>query len=74
MVIDNFYIRRSIFSPPETCAPLAVYANAILALAVVLEGFEVIVWRDSQIDEFYRSIKHSQFALHDVQEILRKSP
>jgi hypothetical protein len=44
-----------------------------LALAVVFEGFEVIVGRDSEIDEFYGGIKHSQLALHHVQEVSRKS-
>ena len=73
MVIDNFYVRWATFSPTKTHAPLAVHANAVLALAVVFEGLEVIVGRDSEIDEFYGGIKHSQLSLHHVQEVSRQS-
>jgi hypothetical protein len=67
VVIDNFDVRRPVFGPTKTEAPLSIHANAVPASTVVFEGFEVIVGRDFQVDELHGGIKHTQFALHDIQ-------
>ena len=42
MVINNFNVISVFIMPNETDAPLAVYPNAVLPLAVPFQGFESV--------------------------------
>lgn len=60
MVIDDLDILGAGSGPDKTHAPLPVHANAVLALSVALQGFEVIVRGNSQIFQIRCAIEHRQ--------------
>jgi hypothetical protein len=42
---------RTIFTPHKTHAPLIIHPNAVLTLALTLEGLEFVAWRNPQAIE-----------------------
>jgi len=57
VVIRNFNIRGMTRIPLEADAPLLVHADAMLALAIVLQDFELIRDRDQEIFQIFRSVQ-----------------
>jgi hypothetical protein len=51
MVVGDFDVARIAVVPFETEAVLIVDANAVLARAITLQGFEAVAGRDSQFIE-----------------------
>ena len=49
MVIHNFHVKRILALPAETDPPLVIYANAVLAFAVIFQGFQMVAIRHTQI-------------------------
>ena len=62
MVIDDFDIPGILPIPAETNAILVIHANAMLALAVSLEGFQPIAGWDAKFVEGLDGIDLRQFA------------
>jgi hypothetical protein len=42
VVIHNFNLMRAVFTPNKAQPPLVVDADAVLTLAVILQGFELV--------------------------------
>lgn len=49
MVIDYLNVMGMPIAPDKTNAPLSIYANTVLTLAVARKRFEPIAWRNTQI-------------------------
>ena len=62
VVIDYLNATRIAINPAETNAPLAVDANAVLALALILQRFQPVGGRYSQVIQSLRRIEHPQLA------------
>ena len=62
MVADNLYGVCVAFFPYETNAPLVVDTNAMLALSVAGQFFQMIGWRIAQVLQRFRCIQDFQFA------------
>jgi len=45
MIINNFYIKGIAVFEAEAQAPLVIYANALLALAISTQSFQPVAWR-----------------------------
>lgn len=60
MVIDNFYILGAFGCPHEADAPLVVDADAVLALAVALQGFKPVAGRDTQVVQHMGRVQQAQ--------------
>jgi hypothetical protein len=43
VVIDDFHVLRASGRPDETNSPLPDHADAVLAFAIALQGFEAVV-------------------------------
>ena len=65
MVIGNFYVLGAVPLPPETDAPLSVDPDAVLPLALSLQGFEAITRRDSQVPQRLGGLIISNFRRAD---------
>src|SRR3569833_2333343 len=61
MVIGNFYIRCMSRSPFEADSPLLVDADAVLALPVATEGFQLVRYRNRKILQTFCSVELLQF-------------
>ena len=72
VVVCDFNVYRASIRPTKAYAKLVVDANAVLSLAVALEGFQPVSRRNTEIVEPHRRVKHPQFALHDAVEVLRE--
>ena len=66
MIVHDFNIEDFAFPPGKTNPPLVVDSDAVLALAITLEGFEPISRRHLQIIEATRLVK--------VQELSARNP
>jgi hypothetical protein len=62
MVIHNFHVQRIFAVPSEANPPLVIYADAVLAFAVVFQGFQVVAIRHTQIIQAARLMQHQQFS------------
>lgn len=49
MIIHNLNIFSACIRPTKTEAELIVYANAVLPYAIILQGFQAVSGRHSQI-------------------------
>ena len=61
MVIHNFYVERIFALPAEANSPLVIHANAVLAFAVVFQGFQMVAVRHAQIVQTPRLMQQQQF-------------
>jgi hypothetical protein len=61
MVVHNFHVKRILTLPAEANPPLVVHADAVLAFAVVFQGFQMVAIRDTQIIQASRLIQQQQF-------------
>ena len=59
MVVDDLYVFRSHFSPGEAKPELIVDPNAVLACTIALKWLEPICGRESQVPQFFRTVKLS---------------
>lgn len=57
MIIYYLDIMRISINPSETDAPLLVDPNAVLALSITLQGFELVSRRNSQIVQPNRGVQ-----------------
>jgi hypothetical protein len=62
VVVDDFDIGWSSFSPSETDAPLVIDADGILATAVAGKRFEPVSGRSAQIVEIARGMQHIELS------------
>jgi hypothetical protein len=52
MVVHNFYVQRILTMPAEANPPLIVHADAVLAFAAALQGFEPVSRRHGYVSQF----------------------
>lgn len=62
MIINDFDVFRSIFSPPEAHSIAFVNPNTVLSLPVSSQGLETVTWRKAQVLQLSSSVEHIQFA------------
>ena len=62
MVVYDFNFEGVARLPAKTNAPLVVNPNTMLALPVMLQGFEPVVRRNRQIPQNARIVEHSELA------------
>jgi len=74
MVIHNFHIQRIFALPAETNAPLVVDVDAVLAFAVVFQGFQVVAVRLAQVIQTPRLMQQQQFAPRRALNLVRQPP
>jgi len=74
MVVDEFDSGRTGGSPHEAQTPLAVDAQRVLALAVALQGFEVVRWRHPQIIKPTSGIKLGHLSKGTFRQVWREAP
>lgn len=68
MIIHNFNIRRTVLRSAKADALLLVVdTNAVLANAIFLQSFKLVIWRDTQMVKVSSGIEHPQFSLYYVQ-------
>ena len=61
MVIRNFHVKHILALPAEAHATLVIDADAVLAFAVVLQGFQTVAIRHTQIIQAARLMQQQQF-------------
>ena len=61
MVVAAFHVVRITVYEPKTNAPLIVYGNSVLALAVILECVKVIAWWHFQVAQGRRQVDVLEF-------------
>ena len=49
MIVNDLYVSSALRGPDEADSPLLVYADAVLAFPIVLEGLEAVARRNLQI-------------------------
>ncbi len=62
MVVHNFHVERILTLPAEAYPPLVIHADAVLAFAVVLQGFQVVAVRRAQVIQAPRLIPRTSSA------------
>ena len=62
MVVQNFNLMRAVFMPDKAYPPLIVNANAMLPIAVALEGFEVVSWCNLKTRQLGCSVQLQELA------------
>lgn len=72
VIVDNFNVKGVAVFPFETDAPLPIDANAVLPLAITLEGFKVVRRRDTQVIQRDRRIELGKPPLRSCDDIGRK--
>jgi hypothetical protein len=63
VIIHDFYVVGIAAAPNKADAPLLVDADAVLALSIALQRFQVITWRRPQIPQFDGDIQLPQLSL-----------
>jgi len=53
VIISNFNIQGMTCIPPEANPPLLVDSDTVLAVAITLQGFKLIGYRDRQILQIF---------------------
>jgi hypothetical protein len=74
MVVHNFHFKRILTLPAEANAPLVVHADAVLAFAVVLQGFQVVAVGRAQVIQAPRLMQQQQFPPRDALNLRRQPP
>ena len=74
MVIHNFNVPCIRALPAEADTPLVIDANAVLAFALALQGFESIAGRYTQIVEAPGLIQQKEFPSRDPLNLRRQPP
>ena len=71
VIIDDLDIVWRTVSPNETYPPLGIYADAVLAGAIALQGFQPVPrWR-GQIRQFRCCIDHVQLSQRRIAKCLK---
>jgi hypothetical protein len=73
MVVGYLDLEGVAIFPMETDAPLVVYANGILALAIPFQGFESVRWRIKKFRNIQNGIENPKFVKCSPLNILWKS-
>jgi hypothetical protein len=66
VVIDDFYVTSISFLPGKADPVLIIDADAVLALAVALQGLQPVPWRHTQIIEASGALQIQQFATRNT--------
>lgn len=64
MVVGNLYVVGTVRLPPETDAPLTVDPDAVLPLALSLQGLKAITRWSLQVPQRLGGLDHLEFAPH----------
>lgn len=72
MIILNNDIVGIAFFPAEADAPLLIDTDAELSFAVSLKCFETVRWRNTQVVEVNRLIKHSELVQSPLLNLSRQ--
>jgi hypothetical protein len=62
VVVHNFNLVRTVLTPDKAHAPLVVDADAVLPLAVALQGFELVAGRNPQAGQLGGRMQLQQLA------------
>ncbi|HET7540187.1 MAG TPA: hypothetical protein VFK05_09955 [Polyangiaceae bacterium] len=73
MIVDDLDIVRVGSKPAEADAPLIIDSDAVLANPVPGEFLEAIGWRNAEVEEAGRGIKHDELAKGNSLEVRRQS-
>jgi hypothetical protein len=65
MIVRDFHILCTSFSPPETDAMLVIYPDAILAFPVAFESFKSVARRNAQVVQVHGNLQLTQLAPSD---------
>ena len=74
MVIHNFHVQRVFALPAEANSPLVIDADAVLASAVVFQGFQVVAVRRAQVIQTPRLMQQQQFSSCRSLNLVRQAP
>jgi hypothetical protein len=74
MVVRNFNVQRIFALPAEANPPLVIHADAVLAFAVVFQGFQVVAIRHPQVIQAPRLMQQEQFPPRHALDLLRQPP
>jgi hypothetical protein len=72
MVINNFHPIRVAVAPDEANPPLVIDANAVLADAAALQGFQPVARRRQQIAQCPRPVQVFQFSPGGILNVRRQ--
>jgi hypothetical protein len=74
VVVDDLDILGASIRPNEADAPLLIDSDAMLAGAIILEGFKLIAGRHSQVAQHLGIVQHSQLPQRGLLDILWQLP
>jgi hypothetical protein len=74
MVIDNFHVKSVFALPAEANPPLVVHTDAVLAFAVILQGFQMVAVRRAQVIQTPCLMQQQQFPSSRPLNLLRQPP
>jgi hypothetical protein len=74
VIIHNFHGQRIFAVPAKTNPPLVIYADAVLAFAVVFQRFQMVAIRHAQIIQAARLVQHHQFPPRHALNLHRQPP
>ena len=69
MVVHDPHILWSRGGPPEADPPLVVDTNAVLSLAISLEGLQSVLWRRGQVAKLMSAVEHFELPSRDPFDI-----
>jgi len=72
MIVGDFNVMRVSLVPTKTDTPLSVYADAVLAITIARQGFEVICRGDTQIVERSRTVDDVELVHGPSQDLRRE--
>jgi hypothetical protein len=61
MVVDNLDVFGDALTPDKANAPLVIDPDAVLAVAVTLEGFQSVTRRGTQVSQHFGIFDHIKF-------------
>jgi hypothetical protein len=62
VIVHDFNLVRTVFTPDKANTPLVVDADAVLILALASERFELIARWNSQVGQHHRGVQLQQLA------------
>lgn len=74
MIVRNLYVKRIPVLPAEANPPLVVHADAVLACALSLQGFQVVAIRRPQVVQAAGLMQQQQFPPCRALDLRRQPP
>ena len=74
MVVHNFHVQRIFALPAEGNPPLVIHADAVLAFAVVFQGFQPVAVGHAQVSEAPGLMQQQQLPPRHALNLLRQPP